>query len=399
VQFQATGKNLRITNLYASVSSQTNQAVCTIYKGQVGPPWSINGTNSGSTGAPASGAITLLDGESIYVVWTGGDVGATATATFSGVAVPFDVADNATDLFVWDDPIAAGDGSLIFPAIKSPNYQAGLAGWIIRRDGTFELSGGTFRGTLSIIDPITGRGFIISPTLGTMALVPPNSNVGLTTGNGELSTGLSDDLALGFAILQLQSPSVNGLQRATMTMFSQRADGTPAQINLGNNVVAFTTLDVLGHIKGSNVVANIGTQTSSPPIGATETVVLTTPVYTWEAFRSYKVTFTGSVASNTNNTDALLRVRKENGTTPPTGQQLSVGRFACRNAGSSYDATWSTYFTVAATPVTCAISLTLGANPSVGQTVTISAAATSPAELTIEEDGNQILHLSAAQLV
>lgn len=144
VTFQPNGSNARITNLFVKVSTATNQAVCTIYKGQIADGNAINTTNSGSTGAPATGAIDLTDGETLYVRWTGGDAGATATATFSGITIPFDqVGPSALE---WADPIAAGDGSLVYPALKSPNYLAGIAGWKIDRDGNAEFNDIDVRG-------------------------------------------------------------------------------------------------------------------------------------------------------------------------------------------------------------------------------------------------------------
>jgi hypothetical protein len=46
------------------------------------------------------------------------------------------------------NPILGGGGALVRPAIKSPNYVAGSAGWSINRDGSAEFSTGTFRGAL-----------------------------------------------------------------------------------------------------------------------------------------------------------------------------------------------------------------------------------------------------------
>jgi len=148
VRFQATGKNIRITNLYVAVSTATLQAKCTMYKGQIAASSAIKTTNSGSTGSSATGNIALFDGEAVYVVWTGGDPGATATATFSGSAIPFELArDNFTE-FLWDDPIAAGDGTLIYPGLQSVDFVQGISGWRIDRDGNAEFNDATIRGEL-----------------------------------------------------------------------------------------------------------------------------------------------------------------------------------------------------------------------------------------------------------
>lgn len=48
----------------------------------------------------------------------------------------------------FSNPIAGGDGSIIRPALKSPNYAAGSTGWSINKDGSAEFNGVTVRGTI-----------------------------------------------------------------------------------------------------------------------------------------------------------------------------------------------------------------------------------------------------------
>lgn len=50
-----------------------------------------------------------------------------------------------------------GGTTLLRPAIRSPNYVAGISGWTINRDGTSEFASGTFRGPVIVIDPATGN--------------------------------------------------------------------------------------------------------------------------------------------------------------------------------------------------------------------------------------------------
>jgi hypothetical protein len=84
VSFQATDKKLEINNLSVQVSSHINEAIATVYKGQIGALYKLSSTYSGSSGDNNSDTIYLNQGEKIYVQWVGGDVGATATATISG---------------------------------------------------------------------------------------------------------------------------------------------------------------------------------------------------------------------------------------------------------------------------------------------------------------------------
>lgn len=48
-----------------------------------------------------------------------------------------------------------GGTKLLIPAIRSPNYIAGVQGWSINKDGTVEFASGTFRGPVVVIDPLT----------------------------------------------------------------------------------------------------------------------------------------------------------------------------------------------------------------------------------------------------
>lgn len=58
------------------------------------------------------------------------------------------------------DDITGGD-VLRLPALQSPNYVAGTAGWIIKSDGTVEFNSGIFRGSVEIgTDP--GKHIIVA---------------------------------------------------------------------------------------------------------------------------------------------------------------------------------------------------------------------------------------------
>lgn len=144
IPFQVNGSNARITNLFVKVSTSNNQAVCKMYRGPVSDSNLIQTTNSGSTGAAAQGSIDLVDGETLNVVWSGGDAGATAFLTLLGNTIPFDQIGSPN--ITWSDPIAAGDGSLVYPQIKSPDFAVGVSGWILRRDGSVEFGSAVIRG-------------------------------------------------------------------------------------------------------------------------------------------------------------------------------------------------------------------------------------------------------------
>lgn len=218
VSFQAQGSNIRVTNLFVRVATSTNQAVCKMYKNQVADGNLISITNSGSTGAAAHGAIDLFDGETVIARWTGGDAAAIATATFVGIKLPFSDRPTSTEL-TWDDPIAAGDGSLIYPALKSPNYVTGVSGWKIDRTGSVEFNNAVIRGTL-----IAGGGTVvlsnsglhvdgsnqqydINTTAGILARALPDNGADVQI---EVLTGYLGNSVGGFIALEAETPSANG---------------------------------------------------------------------------------------------------------------------------------------------------------------------------------------------
>lgn len=84
VSFQATDKKLEINNISVICSSNVKESIANVYKGQVGTLYRISGSYAGSTGDSNNDTVYLNQGETVYIVWTGGDVGATATATISG---------------------------------------------------------------------------------------------------------------------------------------------------------------------------------------------------------------------------------------------------------------------------------------------------------------------------
>jgi hypothetical protein len=50
----------------------------------------------------------------------------------------------------FSNPIAGDGGALAYPSIHSPNFESGVQGWSINKDGTAEFSSTVLRGTLTI---------------------------------------------------------------------------------------------------------------------------------------------------------------------------------------------------------------------------------------------------------
>lgn len=75
---------------------------------------------------------------------------------------------------------AFAGSQLVRPSVRSPNYQAGSTGWSINRDGTVELSNGTFRGNVAATTisgaTITGSTIQTAPPGSQRIVIDPSGN-------------------------------------------------------------------------------------------------------------------------------------------------------------------------------------------------------------------------------
>lgn len=77
-------------NLTASVrvSTNTKEAICSIYAGAAATPgYFADATSWGSTGDSTANLGTVLVGGNVFAVWTGGDAGGKAVLTVTGTKV------------------------------------------------------------------------------------------------------------------------------------------------------------------------------------------------------------------------------------------------------------------------------------------------------------------------
>lgn len=331
-QFQPNGSHVNISRLYVAVSSSIQQASVTLYKGFVSASSAIGTIVSGSTGGLATGQIYVQDGSILYVVWTGGDANATATATFSGNQISF--SEMGADSITWSDPIAASDGSLIFPAIKSPNFVMGVSGWEINRDGSFEFGpGGTIRGDVHV-SGVNGSAVDIT-TDGDQAeidLTPPDY-----TGPGIInlpatiqadSNGTNDQ---SFGSLDLRSPqpahgalfskqSLVSLQSGTIdgsisSFIILKADTIQLGTGSTENTSVKGTFSVNNRDQGKGLVVGIqAVADSSSVLASSEAIVLTLPSATFDAGRAYEIRHSGAATLATSITPAFVSfmMRKTN---------------------------------------------------------------------------------------
>lgn len=306
VQFQVNGNNARITNLFVKVSTATRQSVCTIYKGQIADGNALDQTNSGSSGATAKGKIDILDGESVFIAWSGGVPGATATATVTGHVINF--GDISSTDFVFSDPIAAGDGSLIYPALKSPDYLPGSTGWMISRDGSAEFNNVDVRGQLFVSGSGTSYIFIWAPAgAPTMNLNPDStgaahpSPISPARIQASLVTPSQDRY-----VLELQSPDagVSSTPALLQLYSSDYTNSIPAKIGVSPDLVNVN--DDLFYMRGQAGIAT----TASIALGATSfsvTVILPTafPNANYHVFLTVRNANSGNAGFWTMRTNAI----------------------------------------------------------------------------------------------
>ena len=77
-------ENWRINAITVTATPNTQEAQCRVYRGQRGSRYLVDSTISGSRGDTSDTIHDLLGGESLYVEWVSGTVGAVASVTIRG---------------------------------------------------------------------------------------------------------------------------------------------------------------------------------------------------------------------------------------------------------------------------------------------------------------------------
>jgi len=84
VRFAPTGENWEVNRLTVKVSTRVLEAKAAYYLTAIGDSYLQEETYSGSSGDTTDTSLFLVDGDALYVQWTGADIGAIATATLRG---------------------------------------------------------------------------------------------------------------------------------------------------------------------------------------------------------------------------------------------------------------------------------------------------------------------------
>lgn len=423
VTFQPNGKNARISNLFGKVSTSVNQATVSVYLGQIADSNRVFNNNSGSTGFSANGQIDVQDGQILYVVWTGGDAGATATATFSGTTVPFGQGDFGDGFFMEaTEPIAAGDGSLIFPALKSPNYTSGSLGWYIARDGTCEFANATIRGTFSAANGLVtidngglavqdtdseyeinrGAGFLGRPIPNDgrelliqyqgiyFHLLSPSAINALTTQYGSILPNIETSGSIEFPYLRIRAPYFTGKDSPIIKMYAQGSNNSVTTIDLDATQTRFTGIlvdfntgfEMYG--KGYWGSPAIGTGDTDIPSTSPGVVLFTYTSITWKAGRAYKVRVTSQFIGKSGSAGTQPLIVLRTGTTTTGTLLVDNGRLDYSTASSNYKI-WEAIFIVGASDVTKDICVT--GSSSIGGIVTMRGSGNNPSLMEVFDIG------------
>lgn len=342
----------------------------------------------------------------------------------------------------FSNPITGGQGTLVRPAIKSPDYSPGVSGWTINRDGSAEFNNltirGTFNGTDFILDadglflysgtPATGNlvasaasvsgtddfgnaylaGFttygvdvsgrpITSQLLnGEVNLFPPNIS-GVVSG-GVTVTSLNPSTVYR---LTLQPPALvaAGLGWPILEMYTESAVGaSDVETQLYSDIISLfpnVGWNINGIQQGFGVKGFIARQTNTALVTTTETVALTAPSIAFQPNRAYRVNIHGIAASTVAGDTVEIRVRKTNtaGTLLlDTGQSIAI---PAASAMFTFDS--SSVLITNGSPPTASLVMTYVRGAGTGS-VQIAASATIPAYLEILDIGAASDYLNARLL-
>lgn len=168
-----------------------------------------------------------------------------------------------TDTGGFASPAVAGSGQLIVPSIHSPNYNPGVVGWTIKKDGTVEFNSGVFRGTVTagVFEGTTfeinsNGAFFYSGVPANGSLVASISPAGGTDpfGNVYHAVVAAGNQAAAYSrfgttgILHMQNAAGNDVLQLDPGRSAELIyGGAPSASNLLVSVAAFQTTDALGN--------------------------------------------------------------------------------------------------------------------------------------------------------
>lgn len=337
----------------------------------------------------------------------------------------------------FSNPVFGGN-VLIRPALKSPNYQAGLLGWQIARDGSAEFNNltirGTFNGTNFIINsagiflytgtPALGNmsgswasvagvdafgnayplGLKIYSAFGNLVLGPVDGDL-LSTGSSGATIRIGDgeldfkanptDSSTATIIQNLGGPLLGSLtlssgqqnvsDKAAFLALVTKLTGNDPQILMrayagGQISVMNDTIDI-----GRGLQSQVSITANVTGISTTEIVLMTIPSMTFKNGRAYRVTLWGLAQSTTASTYFLYRLRAGSASTTGTiyKDQMRVPVLSTASTNSAVSLVF-TLANVSGADITTAVTWTASVAAGTG---IFAASAGNVAQATVEDIG------------
>lgn len=122
-------------------------------------------------------------------------------------------------------PIVGSQGRLLREEIASPDYVAGVSGWVIRKDGSAEFNEGEFRGQARVTSPSGAEvGLEANATQALVSLMPPDET-GFTWTPAEIMALVNTAVPDRYPFLFIGAPNEGGESYATIEL----SGGTPAR--------------------------------------------------------------------------------------------------------------------------------------------------------------------------
>lgn len=328
-------------------------------------------------------------------------------------------------------------GNMLVPSVQSPNYNPGIAGWAIKKDGSAEFNNVVIRGattqngvalyysgtpalgnlvvsiaasagvdsfgnayqagltvyTTDTLINIFGDDIVLNGANGSKAVLESGSNASLfltpdpTTGPW-FAGGMNSNIGGGnHPTTEIFSPtdSVNGNICSISLEGSSTADARTIILSACTFWNHTGTFQINSSDIGSGIQSMIAITANVTGITTTEQVIATVPSMKFVNGRSYKVVIWGLHQSTTASTYFLYRIRKGSATTSGTIYKDQV-RIPTLPVASTNGAVSATFFLENTTGADITTALTLTGSVAAGTGI-FAASAGNVASVTVEDQG------------
>lgn len=216
-----------------------------------------------------------------------------------------------------------GGTVLRVPAIQSPNYVAGVSGWIVRQDGSAEFNTGTFRGSIEV-GSLTGQHFWVNN---------PNTNDVIDVYNSANKLVFSIDSTGRLVAVSSVSTAeivINGANllfedSAQSPAFNNLINGSVAPDLMELNIFCGRPQNYAGTANGSSIVLFTGDTNASEWINTEQRGILGAMLQTDQSSNAGQLVHVGTY---TFNTDASGNATVNHGAAFTPTQGFLIGRLS-----------------------------------------------------------------------